>query len=1288
MGDVIYLENLRSVNDRNLGVYKTALDLALEDKKNFNIALSGSYGSGKSSIIESYKNYDDVKYRFLHISLAQYESPESGTSDEGKDTNSQREKELEGKILNQLLHQIKLSKIPQTIFKVKRKISRISLLLASISIPLMIIFVSYLVWFNNWKSFFEKNFKNSQLFFIKFIMNLITNSNTWLVIFFIVVFITVVYVYKFIQLQVNKGIVRKISIKGNDIEVFKESKESYFDKYLNDVIYLFENSDVDVVVFEDIDRYNNVKIFEKLKEINTLVNKRNKSSKSQIKFIKYIRNTKFFQTVCNRRIIKIVRQKFRSKKRIVFLYLLRDDMFISKDRTKFFDIIIPVVPVIDSSNSYEKIIELFDRVGLEKNFDRGFLQKLSLYIDDMRLLKNIYNEYLIYYEELNSINLNSDKLLALITYKNIFPRDFSNLQLSKGFVYSLFTQYKVEIIQKKIAKLEDDISQIDKELEAANDEEFTNISELIALYFTDNNLYQVNDKTVNDFETTSDFAKELMIADNNWEKRESYDWYSWVPVSGKDILIGIEQKKGYSERKKNIEIKNKKRQEAILEKRNELKEKIELIKLQKLNDLVSKSEIEQYKKEEIIGGEIDFSEIKQNDYFLLLVFLVRNGYLDESYPDYMTYFYPNTLAQSDKLYLRSITDENALNYNYALINIEEVMRRMDTNDYMKKEVLNYDLFCFMLGHLTQYEDSLNKVIGSLIKEKNIEFIKSIFIRNRKKQDTEKNENMIGLLFLSWNGFAKQLLSGNEKINDLIIEVALNTLDYTSINNQNEENVIINYLENSNTFLARLDGYNKLLISNLEKLSVKFNSIDFSKINSEVAENIYQKNLYRINFYNLNSIFTNFHNIKNKQNIAHKNYSLVKSVGTKHLIDYVTTNIELYVNVILNNSENVIQDEENYAYEIINNEQLSEVTIVKYIRALKTRLNTIEKIDNEGFWEILIKQNGITLTENNLVEYYHHYNDDSWSKELIQFVNQNKMNIKVNLTNVNTKYGRIGIFFNTIKEYQLKNNKYASLLISMKSSDKEGDLEGVNTFSIVDVPSDKMSLLIDNRIIEMKKETLTGLRKNYPDKIIMFIQRNLEKYYELIQNDELYDPDEILQVLDENMKIETAQSIKENISIISKNYSDELLIFILKNKFNINDLNGIISNYTKYSVAVQKVIRYVVVGHIEIILTNKIKIEYLPLLEHLLGNIDVEINIRKQLFSNNIKLFDKEQVKKYLSKLNFSSKFISLFDGKRPLIEITDENTNILQYLKFKGWISSYREENIEFRVIGRKEYEK
>ena len=55
----------------------------------------------------------------------------------------------------------------------------------------------------------------------------------------------------------------------------------------------------------------------------------------------------------------------------------------------------------------------------------------------MRILKNIYNEFIIYYNRLNVTELNANKMLAIITYKNIFPRDFSDLQLNRGMVFNL-----------------------------------------------------------------------------------------------------------------------------------------------------------------------------------------------------------------------------------------------------------------------------------------------------------------------------------------------------------------------------------------------------------------------------------------------------------------------------------------------------------------------------------------------------------------------------------------------------------------------------------------------------------------------------------------------------------------------------------------------------------------------------------------------------------------------------------------------------------------------------------
>ena len=49
-----------------------------------------------------------------------------------------------------------------------------------------------------------------------------------------------------------------------------------------------------------------------------------------------------------------------------------------------------------------------------------------------------------------------------------------------------------------------------------------------------------------------------------------------------------------------------------------------------------------------IGEETAFNEIKANEYFPLVKYLVRNGYIDETYADYMTYFYEDSLSRIDK----------------------------------------------------------------------------------------------------------------------------------------------------------------------------------------------------------------------------------------------------------------------------------------------------------------------------------------------------------------------------------------------------------------------------------------------------------------------------------------------------------------------------------------------------------------------------------------------------------------------------------------------------------------
>lgn len=102
-----------------------------------------------------------------------------------------------------------------------------------------------------------------------------------------------------------------ISLKDIQIKPANDDQESILNRHLDEIVYFFQSTKYDLVIIEDLDRFNNPDIFFTLREINSLVN-----------------------------------ENAGVKRTVRFLYALRDDMFINTDRTKFFEFIIPVIPII------------------------------------------------------------------------------------------------------------------------------------------------------------------------------------------------------------------------------------------------------------------------------------------------------------------------------------------------------------------------------------------------------------------------------------------------------------------------------------------------------------------------------------------------------------------------------------------------------------------------------------------------------------------------------------------------------------------------------------------------------------------------------------------------------------------------------------------------------------------------------------------------------------------------------------------------------------------------------
>lgn len=69
-----HFERLTPIDNMDLDVYEEAIDYVFNNPDVKNVAISGAYSAGKSSVLASYKKrHNDL--RFLHISLAHFKSP-------------------------------------------------------------------------------------------------------------------------------------------------------------------------------------------------------------------------------------------------------------------------------------------------------------------------------------------------------------------------------------------------------------------------------------------------------------------------------------------------------------------------------------------------------------------------------------------------------------------------------------------------------------------------------------------------------------------------------------------------------------------------------------------------------------------------------------------------------------------------------------------------------------------------------------------------------------------------------------------------------------------------------------------------------------------------------------------------------------------------------------------------------------------------------------------------------------------------------------------------------------
>ncbi len=861
------------------GIYSDALSKAINDPNVYNIALTGPYGSGKSSIIKTFLTKQ--KEPALLISLAAF-IPEVGTdkteakkNNEAKDDKEKaktKKQEIERSILQQMLYGADANDLPLSRFK---RIQKPKWWAGGIS--LLIILGSFAVWYLFQQ---RKEIATGDFFFP------VDRSNWFNLTCFTIGSLFLWGALHRIYLKSLGLSLKGISLKNLELTPETADEESILNRHLDEIIYFFQSTTYELVIVEDLDRFDNPDIFVTLREINGLINA-NAGIKRQVRF----------------------------------LYALRDDMFVNTDRTKFFEFIIPVIPIINHSNSFDKVREQGQRLLLDEKLDKQFLREVSRYLNDLRLIHNIFNEYIIYVANLEKEEegvIEPNKLLAVLIYKNVLPRDFEELHQQKGTMAEILRRKDEYIIKEekrqkqKISALEEELAQVEK-LSIRNEAELRKVyaMALIERIPASHSFVRVGNITTSIAQLAKhEHLNEFITTNIIFTGTHSNNTNSQTQIT--PIQNNVDPNKTFKDRVAEIKKKGLKFKTQAGRKIHEMQSKIKSLRTQKFNEII-RANPEQ--TEEIFNK---FGDSKD-----LMKFLIFEGYLDDTYYQYISL--SHSRSPNDDKFLFKIRGFDNPDPDYQIDNPSEIIEEMRDEDFEQCYFLNRHLVDALLDNPQKNKARIEKAVSYI--STNFascdDFFTTFFQTGRHV------EALVKLLISEWANYPQSAATTAHsaahiaRITAYAPEALLSAPSFA----QGEFSVCWN-TDTAEVLREDVD----FDLDRLKLLRVKVKSLESIAEFSKEAKYVIEHGLYQVSIKNINFALKQDPYPPNSEDLETSNYTTILASGNKPLISLLEQDFDHYMrHVLLSLAENT-KEEVGVILQVLNNEdveaQLQEQFLVK------------------------------------------------------------------------------------------------------------------------------------------------------------------------------------------------------------------------------------------------------------------------------------------------------------------------------------------------------------------------
>lgn len=936
-------------NHENTKHYVEALDYAVAHPRISNIAITGAYGSGKSTIIETYIEQNPQK-ECIKISLAEF-SEKNGLAKENEAGEELFKQELELSILQQLFYQRGASNLPDSRFD---RIGERSPMKTSL------VAIFFLVYLGLLATIFTK--EGFEFLFAFCSLNAEEDVREAFLLKIAIYIAFVVMSFFSLRWILNK--VKSIRIFNLKLETLGEialdNKEggSILNLYFDEIRYFFYQTKVEVVFIEDLDRFKtlNIELFTKLRELNILLN-------------------------------SSLNRPGKRNQKVNFVYALKDELFTEDgERTKFFDFLIPVIPFVNYSNTGAKLIS-----GLkehEAEIGKEFIFELSPYLSEMRLVHNIINEFEIYLLNLRQFVEDVDglvtkqKLFAFIVYKNVFPVDFANLNSGEGMVFRLLGM-RSKILQKITSELNATIDALQKDISDSKEIVHKSLGDnklILAAKLMDKigpNWDHVNIGGKNytrQYTTLNQLADALI-------KTPAYNTNHYGAKSSFE-----EEVSDYFEKERLIKFLDKRKDAEI--KISKIRSKIRSLREKTLAEL-----LQEYSEQENLLNEClklssnhEPEPVAAIDKNQLLIKLVRDGYIDNSYHHYLTYYHSTSeVSLSDMRFILHVRSKaNTGKYqDYLIENIGKVFTELRSDDFKSPASWNISL----VDYLIQNGKSL--AIQSLISgfkkdDASLDFIKKYFY-------TKPNFEALMQQFSvhwpeAWDELTKK--QTDQENTDLLVKL-LDDLDKDSWVNLVANSNIKEFIETDSGFIEKVQ-----LVESIENLQSLFDTIEIKFSNLNISLPLEEKGEAFLKivtegfFYQLNDkmlhLLVSLSCPDSINEYSTRQLSVLLEGSCEIVRKRIKTDFDEYlaeVYLSLNKSQ---EDSEEFLLRLLNDKIIEDLSLkakCQIIEKQKTRFSTIEKIQNKDLWELAYNLRLVVPTWENVARYFH-YNEDIIDEALL------------------------------------------------------------------------------------------------------------------------------------------------------------------------------------------------------------------------------------------------------------------------------------------------------------------